>query len=169
MDTQIRVSVARRFDNRDEGLADDSPRAIELHRIRAAALHDIFDLARGLTVLDWGDTDDREAHEFVELLMDFVQWATQPQQLQAAGAAALAIGKFLGAAVVGESVKEGVKWLFERLRRKQHNEEITNVNIRVTRMINIQMDPPKFGGRVYVSVQVDGPPFGASVSNRKHG
>lgn len=160
MDNQIRVSVGRRFDNRDEGLPDDSPRAIELHRIRAAALHDIFDSELGLKVVDWGNTDDRAAHEYVELLVDFIQWATQPSQLQAAGAAALAIGKFLGAAAVGESVQEGVKWLFERLRKKQHNGEITDVNVHVTPMINIQMDPPKFGGRVYIAVQVDGAPFG---------
>ncbi len=160
MENRIRVSVGRRFDNRDEGLPDDSPRAIELHRLRAAALHDIFDSAPAVTVLDWGNTDDREAHEFVEILVDFVQWATQPPQLQAAGAAALTIGKFLGAAAVGEAVKEGVKWLFKRLRKKQQDEEITNINIGVTPMINIQVDPPKFGGRVYVVIQVQGEPFG---------
>ncbi len=160
MDNQILVSVGRRFDNREEGLPDDSPRAIELHRLRAAALHDIFDSAPAVTVLDWGNTDDREAHEFVKLLVDFVQWATQPPQLQAAGAAALAIGKFLGTAAVGEAVKEGVRWLFERLRKKQQDGEITDVNIRATPMISIQVDPPKFGGRVYVAVQVDGVPFG---------
>src|SRR5262249_32737898 len=124
MDELIRLGVYRNLDNRKEGLPDDSPRAKELHRLRAVSLHDIFDSVPGAKVVDWGATDASEPHEFVELLLSFTQWVMQPTHLHAASATALEIGKLLGTAAVGESVKEGVKWLFEKCRKKQQAREI---------------------------------------------
>ena len=155
MDDQVSVSVWRV----DSHLPKESPRAIETHRLRAAALHDIFDSAPGATVRDWGKTDDSESHEVVELVVGFVQWATQPQQLAAAGTAAVAIGKFLAATVVGEVAKEGVIWLYGRLRKKQQDGQIQNASVSVTPTINIAINDLKFGGAVYVTVQVEGKPF----------
>jgi hypothetical protein len=152
------VRVYRRRELNEE-IADPS-RAVELHRIRAAALHDIFDAAPAVAVLDWGKTeDDSKAHEFVDLVIDFVQWALQPPQLQAAGDAALAIGKFLTQAAAGEAVKEGVQWLIRRVRKKQTDGEIADVNISPTPMINIQVVPPQNGGRLSITIQVDGGPY----------
>ena len=46
MAEQVRVGVYRRLDNRLEGLDDRSPRALELHNLRGAALHESLDMSR---------------------------------------------------------------------------------------------------------------------------
>src|SRR5437762_6626036 len=69
MSKEIRLGVTRRLDNRLEGLDDQSPRAVELHERRKRALHDVLGADAAWVVLNWGDTDDRNAHEFVELAL----------------------------------------------------------------------------------------------------
>lgn len=143
---------------RREGLPDDSPRAVELHRTRREALHEILDGSRGAAVVSSGATDDKEAREYVELIHDFVRWATQPEHIQAASEAATAIGNILATAAVGEVAKEGVKWPFNRLRTKQKEGQIEDVVIS-TPMMRVDAQRPDAGGRVWVSVQVEGAPF----------
>jgi hypothetical protein len=67
--TQIKVGVFRRLDNRFENLGDDSPRALELHNRRKEALHEVFDGRKSVEVIDWGQTDDAQPHEFVEIVV----------------------------------------------------------------------------------------------------
>lgn len=159
MNTELNVRVWRRQDNLAEGLSDDSPRAFELHHMRSQALHEVLDNVDGLEVKDWGDTDDKKTHEVVEIILEVGKWVTQPEHLQIMSAAAMAIGKALGTAAVGAGVKEGAQWLFDKLRKKQKDNQIESVLISPTPMINIQVDPPKHGGRVFVTVQVEGEPW----------
>ena len=42
MENYITLEVTRRLDNRFEGLADDSARALELHNFRKVALNEVF-------------------------------------------------------------------------------------------------------------------------------
>jgi hypothetical protein len=72
----ITVGVYRRLDNRLEGLADDSPRAKELHDRRRRALHEVLDGQPGVKVIDWGDANDEKPHEFVLLTISVVASAT---------------------------------------------------------------------------------------------
>lgn len=72
-----RIRVTRRLDNRSEGLADDSPRAMDLHRLRAQALHEIFDHEQDWKVVQWGDTDDTRPHEDVTLFVSFLHHVAQ--------------------------------------------------------------------------------------------
>jgi hypothetical protein len=160
MDDSIKVGVFRRLDNRDEGLPDDSPRAAELHRLRAAALHEAFDSTPGITVTNWGNTDNPKPHEFVELVL----LLTNPPVLHAVGTATLAVAKVLGSMTLGESVKEGVKWVFERLRKKQEEGKIESAQISIAPTINVRMDAPKYGAKVIVTVEIDNPPQGATVT-----
>lgn len=159
MNTELNVRVWRRQDNVAEGLSDDSPRALELHQMRSQALHEVLDNVDGLEVKDWGDTDDEKTHEVVEIILAVGNWVTQPEHLQVMSAAAIAIGKTLGSAAVTAGVKEGAQWLFDRLRKKQKDNQIETVLISPTPMINIQIDPPRYGGRVSVTVQVEGEPW----------
>lgn len=69
MDTNLKLGVYRRLDNRFEGLSDDSPRALELHNRRKYALHAVFDSDPVIRVVDWGDTDDTRPHEFIEVAL----------------------------------------------------------------------------------------------------
>lgn len=159
-ETQVLLEVARDFENRRKGLPDDSPLAVEAHRRRAVALHQILDDAPGGVVVDWEKTDDAQAHEVVFPLIDFAPWLLQPPHIEALSATALAVGKLLGTTALSEGVKAGVAWIFDRLRGKQREEVIENVIIKPTPQVSVQMDPPRYGGRVYVSVLVEGVPFG---------
>ena len=67
--SQIKVGVFRRLDNRFENLSDDSPQALELHNRRKEALHEVFDGRKSVEVIDWGQTDDAQPHEFVEIVV----------------------------------------------------------------------------------------------------
>ncbi|SRR6266568_2880808 len=69
---RITLGVFRRLDNRFEGLPDDSPRRLELHNRRKEALHKAFDGEKSVEVLDWGQTNDAQSHEYVELLIGAV-------------------------------------------------------------------------------------------------
>lgn len=149
---RIQVTVFRRFDNRDEGLSDDSPRAIELHKIRSKALHEALDGETAWRVEDWGKTDDSEAHEVVDLLIDIVK---NPQVQAIASQGLYYIGNILVTAGVSAIASEGGKLLFSKLRKKQEEEKVTNINIQYSNNIQVQLDPPKYGGKVYVNVLVD--------------
>jgi hypothetical protein len=128
--------------------------------MRSKALHEILDSVEGLDVKNWGDTDDsKRTHEVVEVLIEFVNWLTQPEQLQAMSSAAVAIGKVLGTAALGAGVKEGAQWLFDKLRKKQSDNQIESVEMSPTPMVSVRIDPPKHGGRVFVTVQVEGQPW----------
>jgi hypothetical protein len=160
MSSEVIASVWRNLDNRNEGLSDDSPRAWELHRMRSMALHEVLDNVDGLEVKSWGDTDDSQrTHEVVEIIIEFGKWLAQPEQLQAMGTAAIGIGKVVGTAAIGAGVKEGVQWLFEKLRKKQKEGQIESASLKPAPMIEIRIDPPKWGGRTFVTVQVEGEPY----------
>jgi hypothetical protein len=95
MNSTITLGVYRRLDNRLEGLPDDSPRALELHNRRRDALHAAFDHEPLIRVTNWGQTDDKCSHEFVELVL---------------GAAATGVLQY--------SIVPGIKWLGQKLAEK---------------------------------------------------
>jgi hypothetical protein len=70
MTERIKIRVFRNFDNRHDNLPDDSPRALELHQRRSASLHDIVDRSPYWKVVDWRKTDDEEAHEVIEIVLE---------------------------------------------------------------------------------------------------
>src|SRR6266851_462638 len=96
---RIEVGVFRRLDNRFEGLSDESPRGLELHNRRMEALHEVFDAEKSVEVLDWGQTNDTQSHEFVELLIGTVA----AQTFQYAVVPGL---KFLGQKLAEKAVDE---------------------------------------------------------------
>jgi hypothetical protein len=163
MSTEVSISVGRQREPDEYRLPKNSPRLLELHHIRGNALHEVLDNVHGARVVNWGKTDDtEEAHEDVTVLIDFVQWVTQPEQVQAISAAAISIGKVLGTAALSEAAREGTKWLFERLRKKQTDGQIKRATIKPSpheNMVRVDLAPPEEGGRVFVSVQVEGEPL----------
>jgi hypothetical protein len=119
----------------------------------------MLDKVDGLEVKNWGDTDDKKAHEVVELVIEFGNWLAQPEHMQVMSTAAIAIGKIIGTAALSQGVKQGTQWLFEKLRKKQSDRKIESVEIKPSPMINIQVNEPRYGGRVFVTVQVEGEPW----------
>lgn len=148
MNEQIKITVYRNFDNRNEGLSDKSPRAIELHNRRSDCLHKMLDENSYWKVIDWGKTDDEEAHEVVEAVLELL---SDPTVIEGAKY----LGNLLLTAGISAGTVEGVKWLFARIKPQQKDRHITNVFIRVAPGTDIQIDPPDGGGRVYFTQRLN--------------
>jgi hypothetical protein len=143
----LALGVYRRLDNRFEGQSDDSPRALELHNRRRAALHEAFE-GKSLMVVAWGETDDTRPHEFVELAL---------------GAAASAVFsyaivpgiKFLGdklaEAAVDHATSEAVKAVVSWLRPKQEEKRLLDFVISLPDGTRINVDPPDRTATITVS------------------
>jgi len=133
----VGLSVYRRLDNRSEGLSDDSPRAVELHIRRKEALHEAL-LADGWTVEEWGDTDDKQPHELVELVVGI---AANPHVQMAIVSAATWAALELVKGVLGEFAAEAVKALLGRLVPKQEEKKILDFTITLPNGMTIKVDP----------------------------
>jgi hypothetical protein len=121
------LTVCRRLDNRAEGLSDDSPRAAELHILRARALHDVLDGDQTWEVRSWGDTDDVKPHEWVELWLWFQEVAQQLTPL--AVPALMYVGKILVEAGISAATAEAIKRLVAGSRKKQEENQLRDVII----------------------------------------
>jgi len=121
------LNVCRRLDNRVENLPDDSPRAVELHNLRAHALHDVLDLDESWRVVSWGATDDAKPHEWVELWIALKDLAVQVAPV--AVPALTFVGKALVEAGVAAATAEAVKALIAKFRKKQQANELRDANL----------------------------------------
>ena len=140
MTNQIKIFVYRRLDNRKEGLSDQSPRALELHNRRKAALHDVFDSEANINITGWGATNDSNPHEFVVISLETVASVA----LSFAVVPAL---KFIGKKLIDKAVDEGtsklVQWVISKFSSKQENEEILDYQILLPDGTRISIDPPE--------------------------
>jgi len=139
MSTQVILGVYRRLDNRLEGLPDDSPRALELHNRRKAALHNVLDGEKAVEVLDWGKADDTQSHEFVEITIGALAstiftYAVVPGLEY--------VAQKLAEKAVDQASSELAKWLISKLRPKQESKEILDFQIRLPDGTQIHCDPP---------------------------
>ena len=142
----IRIGIYRRLDNRSEGFDDDSPRALELHRLRRDALHSALDSDPDLQVLDWGQTDDVRSHEYVELFLTSV--APAFHYLVVPGL--IWLGGKLAEKLIDEAVSEFVKSLIAKLWPKQESKEIQDIRLQLPDGTSIRLDPPDMGGALSV-------------------
>lgn len=139
MSDVVLLGVYRRLDNRFENLADDSPRALELHNRRRDALHSVFDDISEIEVRNWGETDDAKPHEFVELslagvaglvftyaIVPGVQW----------------LGKKLAEKAVDTALSELAKTIVAKLRPKQEAKQLLDFQITFPDGTQISVDPP---------------------------
>ncbi len=139
MTSQITLGVYRRLDNRFEGLSDDSPRALELHNRRRAALHDVLDNEKSIEVFTWGDTDDSRSHEFVEITLGAVVSAVFTYAIVPG---LKYVAEKLAEKAVDQATSEVAKWLISKLRPKQASKEILDFQIRLPDGTHITVDPP---------------------------
>jgi hypothetical protein len=147
MDTTLKLGVYRRLDNRLEGLPDDSPRALELHNRRRAALHAVLDTS-DVTVQDWGLTDDTQSHEYVELAIAvgyaILKYAITP--------GLKLLGEKLAEKAVDEVSSSVVRWLVSKLRPAQERKEVLDFDIALGGGTHIRVDPPERGeAEIHVS------------------
>ena len=141
------LGVYRRLDNRSEGLADNSPRALELHNRRRDALHEALGGRGELVVLDWGDTDDVQSHEYVELIIA----ATGSAVFRYAVVPGLKwLGKKLAENAVDAAASETVKAIVSWLRGTQEAKKILDFTLTLPNGMRVSVDPPD--GRSEISV-----------------
>jgi hypothetical protein len=160
MSTQITLNVCRRLDNRLENLPDDGPFARELHVHRKTALHDVLDglnaRQTGIQVQSWGDTDDSKPHEWVEIIIDAGQALLASAAFTHVVVPGLkAVGEKLAEKAVDEGTSEFVKWLISKLKLKQEEEQILDVNITIkagTTATMISIVPPSGTQGVTISI-----------------
>jgi hypothetical protein len=142
MVSEINLWVYRRLDNRFEGLSDDSPRALELHNRRKLALQDVLCGEKSIEVLSWGDTDDKQSHESVELILipltTVFTYAIVPGLKY--------VGEKLAEKAIDYGASEIAKWLISKLRPQQESKKILNFGITLPDGTNILVDPPNRDG-----------------------
>jgi hypothetical protein len=137
-DLKIRLFVYRRLDNRTEGLSDESPRALELHIRRRDALHEVLSGVAGWTVESWGDTDDPQPHELVDLIVAI----TSNPHFQAAVVSGFTwVSLELVKAGVGEFASEAVRELLARLIPKQKERKILDFSLTLPDGTTIRVSP----------------------------
>jgi len=142
MVSEINLWVYRRLDNRFEGLSDDSPRALELHNRRKLALHDVLDGEKSIEVR-WGDTDDKQSHELVELILIPLSSAVFIYTIVPG---LKYVGEKLAEKAIDYGASETAKWLISKLRPQQESKKILNFGITLPDGTNIIVDPPDRDG-----------------------
>jgi hypothetical protein len=150
MKGQIELGVYRRLDNRAEGLSDDSPRAVELHNRRRAALHDVLDEPDAPPVLSWGDTDDTRPHEYVELAVAIAELTEKALKYVIVPGLRFVANK-LAERGVDEETSQVVRWFISKFRPKQEAHEILDFNIKLSDGTLIQVDPPDRSAEIRIS------------------
>jgi hypothetical protein len=140
MEATIVLGVYRRLDNRLEGLSDNSEKAVELHKLRSEALHEVLDNQEVAKVINWGDTNDINPHEYVEIILSAISTAlVQPFVIKGLKE----LGKKLADKAIDETTTEFVKWIISKLIKKQEKQKILDFNIRLEDGTYFRIDPPE--------------------------
>jgi hypothetical protein len=147
METQIKLGVFRRFDDR-EGQEDGFKYSLELHNIRKNALHEVFDTTKDqVSVSDWGQTDDTQSHELVELVLGVVGSAAF-QYVVVPGIQFLA--NKLAEKLIDEASSELAKWIVSKLHTKQKSKEIFDYFFTLKDGTIITVDPPDTAAKITI-------------------
>ena len=134
-----KLTVCRRLDNRLEGKDDRSPRALELHRLRAQALHDVLDNDPAFSFSNWEQVDDEKPHEWVEIYGWIGEYG---QQVSTVAIPALKyIADALLQAGIGAAGVAGIVRLFQKVRKKQIDGYCRNLELHVPNRVDISLHP----------------------------
>lgn len=136
MKPRIKLTIGRRFDNRERGESDDSPLAWELHRKRSQVLHEELEKDPAWRVVSWGETDDtKRTHEDVTVVLELAE-AAKTVALSFAGAV---LYRVLEDTVV-EAVKKLIKKFVSRLRKK----EVTRAYVELPNGATVEWTSPGY-------------------------
>ncbi len=136
MKPTIKVTIGRRFDNREQGLPDDSPLAWELHRNRGEVVHEELEGDPSWNVLDWGETDDKtRTHEDVTVLLELAE---------AAGTVALGFAGAVLYRAMEDTVVDAVKKLIKKFVPRLRKEEVTRVYAELPQGVTVEWSSPGY-------------------------
>jgi hypothetical protein len=113
--------------------------ALEQHNIRKEALHEILDNTDHIEVVNWGETNDTDSHEFVELILGALGSAVFQYTIVPG---LKFIAEELGKQAVDQGTSELVKWIVSKLRPKQEKKEILDYVINLPNGVSFSVDPP---------------------------
>lgn len=165
MSQVLRLGVYRRFADSDDNRAETSADALERHRWRQAVLHGALDGDPAVDVVDWGQTDTAEPHEYVELGIALGTAAAAVAQY-----ALIPLGRKIVDALVQEAVDKGtssvVGWLASKLRPKQTPKQgVGDISIRLPDGTHLQMPRSEAGGAVTIHFAAGGKVTSIRVSD----
>jgi len=139
MEASLVLGVYRRADDRFDGQGDDSLRDLKLHNLRKDALHEVLDSDPDIRVTNWGKTNDAGPHEFVEIAISAAAGAA----LQYAIVPGVKwLGRKLAEKAVDTALGELAQAVLSKLRRKQEEKELLDINIKLPDGTWISVDPP---------------------------
>ena len=148
MSVYAKLTVCRRLDNRQEGEDDRSLSALELHRLRAKAMHDVLDDDPAFSFDNWEQPDDEEPHEWVEIIGWIGEFGTELSEV--AVPALNYIGNALLQAGIGSAGVAGIVKLFKRFRKKQVDGECRDVELHVPYKTEVSLHPDQ--GTITISM-----------------
>lgn len=135
MSERVTLSVYRYQDE------DHIPgRALELHNLRADTLKEALQ-SESISVTDWGNTDDTEPHEVVEIAIMLLT----PLIAHVAWEGVQFVGKKMAEKAIDESTSAFIKWIITKLRKPQEDKKIRDFQITLPSGVFINVDPPVNG------------------------
>ena len=147
MATKVRLGVYRIQEAEYEMLPKESLPLMRRHKLRAAALHEVLDNAAGVQVVDWGNTDDKISHEYVELLLTAVG-SVALTSLTKAGLRYL--GEKFAEHLIDEGTSRLVTWLIGQFSKKAKQKKIADLYISIGNKTSIAVNLPEKGSTVRI-------------------
>lgn len=146
MANTVRIGVKRIFGFELSKAVPDEDVAMELHTNRKDALHEVFD-GQVVQVKDWGQTDDTQPHEYIELVVDVGTFLwTNP--------IVIPVAKWIFEKLADKALDGGLdnffSWLLPGLRKKQEEKKIGDVQIQMPNGFVVNIYKPENGGNIQV-------------------
>jgi len=145
----IQIGVFRIFGNELEQPLNDNEVALQLHNNRKQSLHDVFDNQKEIEVLDWGQTDDSQPHEFVSIAIGIGATALTNHVLIPA---AKYIFEKIADKAIDTALEKSVSWILSKFKKKQKEEKIGRFEIRLPNGVVLFADKPEQGGKIKFTV-----------------
>ena len=145
----ISIGILRIFGDELENPVVDSDVALQLHNNRKQSLHDVFDNQQEIEVLDLGQTDDSQPHEFVSIAIGIGATALTNHVL-------IPTAKFIFEKIADKAVdtalEKSVSWILSKFKKKQEEKKIGRFEIRLPNGVVLFADKPEQGGKIKFTV-----------------
>jgi len=146
-DNTVKIGVYRIFGYDLAMSVPDEDVASEFHAKRKQALHELFG-GEDVEVMDWGQTDDSQPHEYIELIVDVGSFVwTNP--------IVIPVAKWVFEKIADKAVDGGLdkflSWLLPGMRKKQEEKKIGDVQIKLPNGFEVFVRKPEHGGKIQLS------------------
>ena len=145
MNDTISIGIYRIFGRELEIPIDDDEVKLKLHNKRKVALHETFDNQEEIVVNHWGQTDDEQPHEYVEIIVSagatlFVNHVVIP--------VAKKIFEKLADKAIDTVLEKSVSWILSKFKKKQEEKKIGEYSITLPNGTLLRVTNPKEGSKI---------------------